>query len=389
MTSSFLPFTKHSITENDIQAVTKSLTEEILSGGPIVEKLEDRLAYHCGARYAVAFSSGTAAKLASFFAAELTGSDWIITSPNTCLLTVGPAIQMKNRILLVDTDPQTGNMDLNLLKNKLKTQTTRGRPFILACHFAGMPLEMQSLDHLICHPETVVIEDASYAFGSCYSDGLKVGSCAYSQMTVFSFQAGKMITTGEGGMVTTNDYQLYKRLKLYRNNGIDPAQLKKPVEPWFHEYQAITGNYTLTEFQAALGLSQFKRLNELIKRRIELMYRYRQGLRDLPHTSFCSEEFDAHTAWQLCVIQIDFEALKKDKLSVMKKLKDKGISTKVHYCPLYQQPLVGPLLNWEEEYPQNDLYYARTLSLPFYHDLKEEEIDYICRELRYVLGNTR
>jgi dTDP-4-amino-4,6-dideoxygalactose transaminase len=386
MPSPFLPLAKHSISKNDIQAVTQLLEESPSLNGKLIEEFENILATYCGAHYAVAFSSGTAAKMAAQFAAEMAPGDWVLTTPNSCIYSIGAAIQMGNRIYLVDIDLKTGNMDLNLLKSKLKLQSTRGRPFVMACHFAGNPLDMERVDRLICHPDAVVIEDASRSLGSSYSDGSRVGCCAYSQMTTFCFSSDKLINSGEGGLVTTNDPVLYQRLKLYRNKGILHNPENRTNEPWFHEYRAITGNFNFTDIQATLGLNQFLRIDELITKRRQLMQKYRDGLKGVKAINFLTEEKEASAAWQLCAVQIDFESLKTDRLAVMKALEIKGIDTDVHNSPLYEQPLVGPLLNWEEECPQNDLYYARALTLPLYHDLNFDDVNRICHELKSVLG---
>jgi UDP-4-amino-4,6-dideoxy-L-N-acetyl-beta-L-altrosamine transaminase len=379
-----LTYSKHSLSEEDIRSVEQSLRGESIVHGPTIKEFEESIAKYCGSKYAVVFSSGTSAKMASFFAANLNSADWVTSSPNIFITTAAAAIQAGSRLRLVDIDRQTGAMDLNRLKEKLKVQTTRGRPFILPFHFAGLPTDVEAIDQMICNPETVVIEDASHAFGSCYSNGNKIGCCAFSQMTIFSFDCTKLITTGEGGAVTTNDESLYQRLQLYRDNGIAKNAAGSP-ESWHYKCQAITGNFNITSFQAALGLSQMKRIDELISKRQQLMKQYRKNLIDLPHLLLFTDRFDHYAAHQRCVVQIDFPAYQTKREIVMAALKAEGIDAKVHYVPLYHQPILGHCIDWDELFPQNDLYYAQTLTLPLYHDLIEAEVDKICETLKLTL----
>lgn len=387
MALAFIPTAKHTLLEEDIQAVSDSLREERITEGPVVETFEKAMADYCGVNYTVAFSSGTAAKMAAYFAAELSSFDWIICSPNTLVATIGAIVQKECRLHLIDIDRQTGNLDLHQLKDKLKLKSTRGRPFIVVNHFGGLTVDMQAVERMICHEDTIVIEDASLGLGSRYPDGKKVGCCACSQMTTFSFHPDRLITTGEGGMVATNDRNLYERLKLFRRNGVvRNGVLKQPPESWYYEFQAITGNFHMTGMQAALGCSQLKRIDQLVQKRKQLIHYYRERLGNLPHLTLFTDAFDDSIAFQLFVVQIDFAALQKSRQAVMQAMKEKGIGTDVHYIPLYYQPVFKYNLQMEQDLPEMELYYAQTLSLPLYHDLKEEDIDRICRTLKSVLG---
>ena len=214
--------------------------------------------------------------------------------------------------------------------------SSRGKPILIPVHFAGVPVNIEQLDRSLSNPEAIIIEDAAHALGSHYSDqGPKVGSCAWSAMTVFSFHPAKTITTGEGGMVTTNDEGLFHQLKLFRNNGIerDPKYLQGEPLPWYYEVHDITDNHNITEFQAALGRSQLKRLSQFAAKRLDLMKVYKEKLRDWPHIKLLTPAFDESTVFHLCVALIDFAALKTTRAEVMKKLLDKNIGTQVHYIP--------------------------------------------------------
>lgn len=377
----FIPYAHQSIDQSDIESVSQALSGDMITRGPKVEEFEKTLASYCGAQYAVAFNSGTTALFAACFAAEVGPFDRILTSPNSFVATVSCAAHFRATPVFIDIDRNTGNIDLNQLKLNLEYQTTRGRNLILPVHFSGIPVDMQKIDYMITEPNTLIIEDAAHALGSTYADGQKVGSCAYSDMTIFSFHPAKTITTGEGGMVTTNNPKYYERLILYRNNGM----VKNPEnpEPWFYEVQAITGNFNFTEMQAALGLSQFKRLDQFIAKRRELMALYREKLKDHPHVRLFTPEYDAHTAFHLCVAQIDFEACKTDRVTVMQNLKERGIGTQVHYIPIYRFPFFAKRSgDISPFFPQMEAYYASALSLPLYYDLTPADVEHVVKALK-------
>ena len=239
-------------------------------------------------------------------------------------------------------------------------------------------MDIQALDATISDYRTLIIEDAAHAIGSCYKDGTKVGSCAWSQMTIFSFHPAKTMTTGEGGMVTTNDPELYHRLQGYRNNGIEknPHYLNESPYPGYYEVNFLSGNYNLTDMQAALGLSQFKRLDLFIEKRKELMQLYRSKLASFEHLRLFSPSEDLSIAYHLCVAQINFKAYKTTRKAVMEELHKMGIGTQVHYIPLYRHPFFTKSAGDISEYfPEMETYYSQALSLPLYYDLNEEDID--------------
>ncbi len=388
MLSPFLPYAKQSIQSDDIQAVTNALKEDAITRGPPVRAFEESIASYCGSRYAVAFANGTVALMAAYFALDLQAFDRVISTPNTFIATVGIPIREGIQPQFVDIDRTTGNLDLNQLKKFFNVPLSRGRFFIVPVHFSGIAVDMQMLDRSLCHPDCVVIEDAAHAIGSLYPSGERVGSCAYSDMTIFSFHPAKTMTTGEGGMVTTNDANLYHRLRLYRDNGIEreAPYLKQTSAPGYYEVQAITGNFNVTSFQAALGLSQLKRLDSFIEKRRTLVAHYRKNLKNFPHLSLFSDRADSHTAFHLLVAQIDFKAFGTTREKVMEDLKNKGIGSQVHYIPLYRHPVVKSVAEeWLQRYPQMEAYYAQALSLPLYADLTLQEVDRVCETLRGVL----
>lgn len=387
MSLPFLPFARQSIIEEDLEAVNDALRGASLSrGGPTVEQFEKQIAAYCDVPFAVSFQTGTAALMAAYFAAELSPHDRVISSTIADIAAIASPYQHGIRPKFVDIECSTVHLNQEKLKEELNYSSSRGRPFIIPSHFAGLALDMEKLDSLIKHPDAVVIEDASHAIGSCYPTGERVGCCAYSQMTTFSFNSTRTLTTGEGGMVTTYDPALYHRLVLFRDNGIEREvpYLKKTAANGYYEVQAITGNFHMTNFQAALGMSQFNRLDSFIGKRRHLVQCYRQRLKEINRLKLMTDEQDGYTAFHLMVVQIDFESYGKTRLEVMKRLKERGIVTEVHDIPLYHHPLFKQPIE-EEEYSQTEIFYQQALSLPLYYDLTDEDVQRVCRELRDVL----
>lgn len=388
LTDRFIPYAQQNISSEDIEEVRLALSQPIITRGPLVENFETAMASYCGSNYAVAFNSGTAALMAAYFAADVGPHDRIMTTPNTFVSTVGAAIQRSATPVFIDIDSSTGNLNLEHLSYNINTPLSKGKTIIAPVHYAGIPVDIKAINSMIANPETVIIEDAAHALGSHYKDGSKVGSCAWSEMTVFSFHPAKTMTTGEGGMVTTNDKTLYHRLQLFRNNGIerDPRYLQSPPAPWHYEVHTLSGNYNFTEMQAALGLGQLKRLDHFIKRRQALMQIYKQKLTSLESVRLLWTDQEDVIARHLCVVHIDFDALKTTRTAVMEALKQKGIGTQLHYIPVYRHPFFASQAGDLSEYfPEMERHYAQALSLPLYPALTEDDIDTVIRALKACL----
>ncbi len=387
MIKNFLPYGRQSINENDIQAVSNVLREEIITRGKHVEAFEAAFAEECKAKYAVAFNSGTAALQASYFAANTGANDKVITTPNTFFSTAGSALAWGARIVFVDIDRNTGNISLDALEPTINQPNSRGKDIIVPVHFSGIAVDMEKIDRMIRRTDTIVIEDAAHAIGSKYSDGSPVGSCQWSHMTIFSFHPVKTITTSEGGAVTTNDPNLYHLLKRFRNNGIerDPKYLEQNFGPWHYEIYAATGNYNFTDLQGALGLSQLQRLDTFVTKRRQLVQRYRKLLKGAEHIRLFTDAHDENTAFHLFVVQIDFAAIKKDRSQVMEQLLKRKIGTQLHYIPIYRHPELRQRVGEIENYfPEAEAYYASALSLPLYYEMDLDDVDYVVKNLKEV-----
>ncbi|MBA3237129.1 MAG: DegT/DnrJ/EryC1/StrS family aminotransferase [Parachlamydiaceae bacterium] len=390
MKNEFIPYARQSISRADCNQMNRSLTSEFITRGPCVEKFEGEVARYCGSKFAVAFNSGSTALIAAFHAAKVNQFDRLISTPNTFIATIGSGIQCGASVTLVDIDPITANIDIEQVEQALSKRYSRGRPIVVPVHFAGVAVDIEAMDNLLKVPDALIIEDGCHALGSRYPNGRRVGCCDFSQMTVFSFHPAKTITTGEGGMVTTNDEELFHNLKLFRNNGIErsPPYLQEEPKPWYYEVHELTSNYNFTEFQAALGLSQLARIEEFIEKRRRLVAVYRKLLNGVPNISFLPEEYDSSTAFHLFVAKIDFEAYKTSRESVMEALYDEGIGTQVHYIPLYRHPCMIKILgDISSQFPEMERYYATALSLPLYFDLTFEDVERVVASLLKILNS--
>ena len=396
---SFLPYARQSITDAECLAATEALRGEWITRGPQVAQFEEAIATYCGSRFAVAFSSGTAALAAAYFAGHLHKKIAFITTPNSFVASLASPYQMGIQPYFVDIDCRNGGMDVACL-SKILPQIDPMQPICLTpVHFAGIAVDMAFLKDCVKDRPTLIIEDAAHAIGSFYPTGEKVGSCPFSDMTIFSFHPAKTITTGDGGMVTTNDQALYKRLKLFRDNGIErtpplgpdsselhPQHTAMSRYPGYYEVQAVTGNFHMTSFQAAIGLQQLLRIDEMIAKRRRLIQLYRSLLQNRSDIQLFSQEYDEKSAFHLFVVQIDFTKKTISKKNFMEELKTLNIGSQVHYIPLYRHPIFAhSSVEIASQCPKMEAYYSQALSLPLYFDLQEGDVVRIALLLQQML----
>lgn len=382
---------KQDINEADIQAVEAVLRSDFLTQGPAIERFEQRVAQYCGVKYAVAVCNATSALHIACLAVGLGKGDLLWTSPITFVASANCARYCDADVDFVDIDENTYNMSVSALEQKLQEAKRQGRlpKIVVPVHMAGQSCDMRAIKKLSEEYGFTLLEDASHCIGADYAD-TKVGSCAYSDMAVLSFHPVKIITTGEGGMVLTNDAALYERLCLYRSHGItrDPRHMTKESDgDWYYQQVALGFNYRMTDIQAALGASQMDRLDAFVARRRALAARYDELLRDLPlKTPFVMD--GAQPSWHLYIVRIDFDRVHKTKQQIFAKMREKGIALNLHYIPVHTQPYYEALGFHAEDCPAAVEYYREALTLPLYPSMTDAEQEMAARALREVLIGT-
>lgn len=379
---------KHSINEDDIEAMLAVLKSEWLTQGPLVEQFEQAVAEYCGAKYAVAVSNGTAALHLACLAAELAQGKCLWTSPNTFVASANCAIYCGALPDFVDIDARTYNLDVTAFAQKLAEAKRNGTlpDVVVPVHFAGQSCEMEVIHALSQKYGFVVIEDACHAFGGTYRQK-NIGDCQYSDMTVLSFHPVKTITTGEGGMILTNQEELAQRVRCLRTHGItrDPQLMREESHgAWYYQQIALGFNYRLTDIQAALGISQLRRIDDFVERRRFLAQRYYALLQDLPVT-LPWQHPDTASSWHLYVIRLQLDRLTASRRQIFDELRQRGIGVNIHYIPVHTQPYYQQMgFKWGD-FPHAEQYYHEAISLPLYYELAETDQDRIITILRDIL----
>ena len=377
---------KQSIDENDIDAVVEVLKSDFLTQGPAIEKFEKCVAEYCGAKYAVAVTSATAALHISCLSAGLGKDDILWTSPITFTASANCGRYCGADVDFVDIDPSTYNMSIAELEKKLQAAEIKPR-VVVPVHLAGQSCEMDKIYKLSQKYGFKVIEDASHAIGADYKE-TKVGCCKYSDMTVFSFHPVKIVTTGEGGMVLTNDKDLYEKLVLYRSHGItrDPKLMTGTADgPWYYQQIDLGFNYRMTDMQAALGYSQMQKVNEFVSKRRYLAKRYNELLKNINGIQLPDQNEDTKSSWHLYVVRVDFSKISKTKNQIFAEMKEKGICLNLHYVPVHTQPYYENLGFKGGDFPNSEKYYEEAFTLPLYYSLTDEQQDHIVKSLVEVL----
>ncbi|WP_352309723.1 UDP-4-amino-4,6-dideoxy-N-acetyl-beta-L-altrosamine transaminase [Psychrobacter sp. W2-37-MNA-CIBAN-0211] len=387
----FIPYGRQNITEEDIDAVVNVLKSDYLTQGPKVPEFENAIKEHCNVEYALAMNSATSALHVACLALDVGKDDIVWTTPITFVASANCALYCGATVDFVDIDPKTYNLSIQALREKLQAAKIESKlpKVVIPVHLCGQPCDMESIYALSKEYGFSIIEDASHAIGGNYKNE-PIGSCQYSDITIFSFHPVKIITTAEGGVATTNGKYLAQKMDLLRSHGITrdyELMTHEPDGPWYYQQVDLGYNYRMTEMQAALGASQIKRLPSITKSRHEIANRYDVKLASLSVTvPFQIEK--SYSGLHLYVIRLKLGDIKATHLEVFNALRAANIGVNLHYIPVHLQPYYQKHFNFQMgDFPQAEQYYKEAISLPLYPDLTEEQQDYIVETLEGVLKN--
>jgi perosamine synthetase len=371
-----IPYGRQTIEEDDIQAVVDVLRSDYLTTGPKIAEFEKMVADYVGAKYAVAISNGTSALHAACFAAGIQPGDEVITTPLTFAASANCVLYCGGTPVFADVDPKTYNIDPEDIRRKITDKTKA----IIAVHLAGQPCDMDEIHKIAKEHDLLVIEDGAHALGSVYK-GKKVGTL--SDMTTFSFHPVKPITTGEGGMIVTDNEQFYQKMMLFRSHGITREEnlMTRNDGPWFYQQLDLGYNYRITDIQCALGCSQMKKLDRFLARRKQIVARYNEAFADCENIITPYQLPETESGWHLYIVQVK----NCDRRKVFEALREQGIAVNVHYIPVYMHP-------YYQEHGYKDVHcknaeeiYSHIITLPLYPALTEEQQKFVIEKIMDAL----
>ena len=385
-----IPYGKQEITQQDIDAVVNVLKSDFLTQGPKVPEFEKALCDYTGVTHAVAVNSATSALHIACLSLGLGQGDWLWTSSITFVASANCGLYCGARVDFVDIDPNTYNLCPNSLRRKLEIAKFEGclPKVLVAVHLCGQPCDMKAIRSLADEYQFNVIEDASHAIGGMYFDE-PVGNCRYSDITVFSFHPVKIITTAEGGAALTNSDKLAKKMDLYRSHGVtrDPKLITEPMHgPWYYQQIELGFNYRMPDLNAALGISQIQRLDELVLRRHQISGQYNELLSGLPVVLPHHLE-GTYSALHLYVIRLKLNEVKSPHRQVFESLRNEGIGVNLHYIPVHTQPYYRQFCFNDDDFPETMHYYKEAISLPIYPGLTQKQIFEIVDKVRECVSD--
>lgn len=389
-----IPYGRHYLDEDDVQAVTAVLRGATLTQGKTIDLFEEAVASYVGVRHAVAVSSGTAALHLAALAAGVGPGTTLLTTPITFVASANAGVCAGARVAFADVEACSGNIDPESIQAALTAHPDAKA--VIPVHYGGLPCDMKRIHQAAERAGVAVIEDAAHALGSVYPSGKMVGSCEHSLMTVFSFHPVKAIAAGEGGMITTNDTAIYRRLLRLRSHGInkldDPFELESQAvtdgvpNPWYYEVQELGFHFRITDIQCALGLSQLKKIEHFIGRRRELADQYDHAFAGMRHIGPAQSDPHRRSARHLYVTRTDFDAIGRSRAELMLALRERGIGTQVHYIPVPAHPFYRKMGFRPEDYPNAMAFYRNCLSIPLYYALTNEQQEQVVGAFRELVG---
>ncbi len=383
-----IPYGRQDIQQEDIDAVVSVLQSDFLTQGPQVPLFEKAVADKVGAKHSIAVNSATSALHIACLALGLKKGEWLWTSPITFVASANCALYCGAKVDFVDIDPSTYNLNPDALEQKLIQAEKQGRlpKIIVPVHMCGQSCDMQAIYKLSQRYGFKIIEDASHAIGGKYQNEY-IGNCRYSDISIFSFHPVKIITTAEGGMAVTNDYDLAQKMDLLRSHGITRKKdlMTKPTEgSWYYQQITLGFNYRMTELQAALGFSQIQRLDEYVSKRHDLANLYNKKLKDLPIT-LPWQHPNSYSAYHLYIIRLQLDKIKYNHKKVFEALRARGISVNLHYIPIYSQPYYQ-MLGFKADYCfEAEQYYKEAISIPLYPTMTYDQQNKVIKALEQVL----
>lgn len=379
MENRHIPYARQYIDQDDIDAVVEALKSDYLTTGPKIAEFEEKFAGYVGAKYAVSVTSGTAALHAAAYAAGISEGDEVITTPLTFAASANCVLYNGGKVVFCDIDEKTYNIDVNKLESLITPKTKA----IIPVHYTGQPCDNDEIYRIARKHGLVVIEDAAHALGAEYK-GKKIGrEC---DMAEYSFHPVKHITTGEGGMIVTNDEEYYQKLSMFRTHGItrDPEAMPRNDGAWFYEQHLLGYNYRMTDIQAALGISQLSKIEKFVERRRQIAAMYNEAFRDIEEIITPYQLEGTNSSWHLYVIQLAGK-LQDRRRYVFDELRKRNIGVNVHYIPVYYHPYYRNLGYEKGLCPVAERLYERIISIPMYYFLKDDEAEYVVNGVKEVI----
>jgi UDP-4-amino-4,6-dideoxy-N-acetyl-beta-L-altrosamine transaminase len=382
--NTYLSYGKQTVDESDIQAVVDVLKGDYLTTGPFVKEFEDKVANYVGAKYAVAVSNGTAALHMACFAAGIKEGDEVIVSPMTFAASANAVLYCGGTPVFADIDPMTYNIDPDRIEEKITDKTKA----IIPVDFSGQSVDMDKIKVIADKHGLIIIEDAAHALGSEYK-GRKIGSQA--DMVEFSFHPVKPITTAEGGIVTTDSEDLYKKMMIFRTHGItrDQEILNENHGPWYYEQQHLGYNYRLTDVQSALGTSQMSKIDDFITRRREIVKQYNDAFKDIKEITTPFEADFSNSGWHIYVIKVKPELLTVTRKEIFEALQAENIGVNVHYLPVYLHPYYRDLGYAKGICPNSEELYENMITLPLFPSMSNEDVKDVVAAVNKVINYYR
>tara|TARA_X000000950_G_C13921450_1_gene663731 strand:- start:13970 stop:15136 length:1167 start_codon:yes stop_codon:yes gene_type:complete len=385
LTQKKIHYSTQKIYNSDIISVNKVLKSDYLTTGPVLEKFEKSVSKYVNSKYAVGVNSATSGLHLACMSLNIKKKDNVWVAANSFVASANAAIYLGAKVDFIDINLETYNIDIEALKKKLKKTDKKNLPkALVVVHFAGYPCELNQIKFLSKKYNFKIIEDASHALGARYKNK-RIGNCQFGDIAVFSFHPVKIITSGEGGIITTNNKIYYERLMRLRNHGITRSKIfmkKKKMPSWYYEQIDLGYNYRMSDIHAALGLGQLNHINEFLKKRNKIAKIYNKKLKKLP-LGLPKIKDNFYSTFHLYVVLINSNKINRDQ--VYKKLMNSNIYTNVHYIPIYRQPFYKKTLKKNIFLQNSEEYYKKALSLPIHPKMTEKDLNFVIKKLKELL----